>query len=166
LAQILQIRPAVEADVPAILALVRALAEYEDAPPGALSVTESSLEEALFQTRSVEVLLACLREEIVGYAMFFPNFSSWRGRRGLYLEDLFVRPEVRRQGIGRALFQEMARIARERNCVRMEWLVLDWNEPAIEFYRSLGATSLDTWTTFRLAGPALDALAETGAPKD
>lgn len=147
--------------MPAILALIRALAEYEGAPPGALSVTESYLEEALFQTRSVEVLLACLREEIAGYAMFFPNFSSWRGRRGLYLEDLFVRPEVRRQGIGRALFQEVARIALKRNCVRIEWLVLDGNQPAIEFYRSLGATSLDTWTTFRLAGPALDALAQT-----
>jgi GNAT superfamily N-acetyltransferase len=166
LAQVLQIRSAVEADVPAIIGLIHALAEYENAPPGAVSVTEAHLKEALFQTRAVEVLLARVGDEIAGYAMFFPNFSSWRGRRGLYLEDLFVRPEMRRQGIGRALLRELARIALERDCARVEWLVLDWNQPAIEFYRSLGATSLDTWTTFRLAGPALHALAETAAPKD
>jgi GNAT superfamily N-acetyltransferase len=98
--------------------------------------------------------------EAAGYALYFHNFSSWRGRRGLYLEDLFVRPELRRHGIGRALLREVARIAIERGCARMEWLVLDWNRAAIDFYRSLGAVPLEEWTTFRIAGPALQALAE------
>lgn len=156
----LKIRPAVAADVPAIVALIRALAAYEHAAPGAVSVTESQLRDALFTSPpAVEVLLACLGDEVAGYAMFFHNFSSWRGRRGIYLEDLFVRPEMRRCGIGIALLREVAQIALARNCVRIEWLVLDWNRPAIEFYRSLGAAPLEEWTTFRITGEALAALA-------
>src|SRR5579875_2803952 len=148
----LLVRPACEADLPEIWALIHALAEYEHAAPGAVPVTELDLREALFgPARAVEVLLACVGSQVAGYAMFFHNFSSWRGRREIYLEDLFVRPEMRRRGIGRALLREVARI---------EWLVLDWNEPAIPFYRSLGAASLNEWTTFRLAGEALEALAK------
>jgi GNAT superfamily N-acetyltransferase len=157
----LTIRPGVPADVPVMVQLIRALAQYEHAAPGAVSITEPLLHEALFSTpRAVEALVACLDSEIAGYALFFQNFSSWRGRRGIYLEDLFVRPEMQRQGIGRALLREVARIALERNCVRMEWLVLDGNQPAIDFYRSLGAAPLGEWTTFRIAGAPLEALAK------
>ena len=157
----LTIRPAVEADVPTILALIRALAAFEKAAPDAVPITETLLRESLFGTTpATEGLVARLYGEVAGYALYFHNFSSWRGRRGLYLEDLFVRPELRRRGIGRALLREVARIATERGCARMEWLVLDWNRPAIDFYRSLGAAPLEEWTTFRIAGPALRALAE------
>jgi len=158
----LSIRPAGEADVSAVLALIRALAEYEHAVPGALAITETLLREAMFGSpRAVEVLLAFVGEEIAGFAMFFHNFSSWRGRRGIFLEDLFVRLEMRRKGVGRALFAELARIALARNCARIEWLVLDWNQPAIDFYGSLGAAPLEEWTTFRIGSPALEALANT-----
>jgi GNAT superfamily N-acetyltransferase len=158
----LSIRPAGEADVPAVLALIHALAEYEHAGPGAVATTESLLREAMFGSpRAVEVLLALLGDEVAGFAMFFHNFSSWRGRRGIFLEDLFVRPEMRRHGVGRALLRELARIALARNCARIEWLVVDWNQQAIDFYRSLGAAPLEEWTTFRIGGAALEALAES-----
>lgn len=157
----LSIRPAGEADVPAVLGLIRALAEYEHAAPGALAISEGLLREAMFGSpRAVEVLVACVGEEIAGFAMFFHNFSSWRGRRGIFLEDLFVRPEMRRRGVGRALLAELARIALARNCARIEWLVVDWNQPAIDFYRSLGAAPLEEWTIFRIGGKALEALAQ------
>jgi len=157
----LSIRPAAEADVPAVLALILALADYEHAALGAVATNQALLREAMFGSpRAVEVLLASFGEEVASFAIFFHNFSSWRGRRGVYLEDLFVRPEVRRRGVGRALLRELARIALERNCARIEWLVLDWNQPAIDFYRSLGAAPLEEWTTFRIGGPALQALAE------
>lgn len=156
-----QIRPARAEDVGTLVSLIRALAEYEQAAPGALEITEALLGESLFgDSPSVEGLVACAEEGVTGYALFFENFSSWRGRRGLYLEDLFVRPEFRGQGIGKALLREVAQIAVRRRCARMEWLVLDWNHPAIGFYRSLGAQPLEEWTTFRLAGSALQALAE------
>ena len=142
------------------LALIRALAEYEHAAPRALAITETLLREAMFGSpRAVEVLLASVGEEIAGFAMFFHNFSSWRGRRGIFLEDLFVRPDMRRKGVGRALLAELARIALARNCARIEWLVLDWNQPAIDFDCSLGAAPLEEWTTFRIGGAALEALA-------
>ena len=158
----LSIRPAGEADVPAVLGLIRALAEYEHAAPGALAISEGLLREAMFGSpRAVEVLVACVGEEIAGFAMFFHNFSSWRGRRGIFLEDLFVHPEMRRRGVGRALLAELARIAVARNCARIEWLVVDWNQPAIDFYRSLGAAPLEEWTTFRIGGKALEALAQS-----
>ena len=146
-----RIRPAVAADVAAIVALIRALAEYEKAAPGALSLTEEGLHDALFGSHpAVEALVATGGETLIGYALYFHNFSSWRGRRGLFLEDLFVLPEWRRHGLGRALFAELTRIARERGCARMEWIVLDWNTPAIRFYRSRGAEPLDGWTVYRL----------------
>lgn len=145
------IRPAVAADVPAIVALIRALADYEKAAPGAVSLTDDLLRDALFGPRpAVEGLVAAQDNELIGYALFFHNFSSWRGKRGLFLEDLFVRPERRGQGIGKALLAEVIRIARERGCARLEWIVLDWNQPAIDFYKSQGAEPLDGWTIWRL----------------
>lgn len=156
----LQIRRATEADLPDILSMIRALAEYENAAPGAVSATESQLRESLFGAHPVaEVLIALMGDAVAGWALFFHNFSTWRGRRGLYLEDLFVWPEMRRRGIGKALLGELSRIAIERGCPRLDWMVLDWNQPAIEFYKSLGAVALEEWTTFRLGEAALRALA-------
>ncbi len=145
-----QLRAAVLSDVPVIVALIRDLAEYEKAAPGALSLTEDLLREALFGPHpAVEAVVATLGEGVAGYALFFHNFSSWRGKRGLFLEDLYVRPELRGQGIGKALFTEVTRIAADRNCGRVEWIVLDWNQTAIDFYHSQGAAPLDGWTVFR-----------------
>ena len=150
-----RIRPATAADVSGIVSLIRALAEYEKAAPGALSLTEAGLHDALFGPHpAIEALAATAGDTLIGYALYFHNFSSWRGRRGLFLEDLFVVPEWRRRGLGRALFAELMRIARERGCSRMEWIVLDWNAPAIRFYESLGARPLNGWTIFRLDVPS------------
>jgi len=154
------IRPAGEGDVPVILALIRGLAEYEKARPEDLPVDEAALRESLFGAQpAAEVLLADVEGETAGFALFFHNFSTWQGRRGLYLEDLFVRPEMRGRGIGQALLRELARIAADRGCARMEWAVLDWNTPAIDFYASLGAVPMDEWTVFRLTAPAIARLA-------
>ena len=147
------IRPAVEADVPVILDLIRGLAEYERAPEQVVC-DEARLRESLFGLKpDAEVLLACIGSEPAGFAVFFHNYSTWQGRRGIYLEDLFVRPELRGKGIGKALLQAIAAIARDRDCARVEWSVLDWNQPAIDFYRSLGAVPKDEWTVFRLTLP-------------
>lgn len=157
-----QIRPANERDVPLILAFIRELAEYEKLRHEAV-VTEADLEETLFGVRRhAEVVFAEVEGEAVGFALFFHNYSTFLGRPGLYLEDLYVRPEMRGQGIGRRLFVHLAQLARERKCGRMEWAVLDWNEPAIGFYRALGARPMDEWTVFRLTGTALDELAAEG----
>lgn len=146
----LQIRAAVPADVPVIVGLIRDLAEYEKAAPAALSLTEDLLRDALFGSRpAVEGLVAAQGAEVAGYALFFHNFSSWRGKRGVFLEDLYVRPERRGQGIGKALFNEVTRVAVDRGCARVEWIVLDWNESAIDFYNSQGAAPLTGWTIFR-----------------
>ena len=148
------VRPAREADVPVIVSLIRALAEYEKAAPGAVSLTDDLLRDALFGAHpSVEGLIAETAGSLAGYALFFHNFSSWRGRRGLYLEDLFVRPELRGRGVGKALMQELSRIAAARGCARIEWVVIDWNSPAIGFYKSLGAEPIDGWTLYRLSLP-------------
>jgi len=156
----LEIRRATEADLPDILAMIRALAEYEKAAPGAVPVTEALLRESLFGAHpGAEVLIASSGGAVAGFALFFHNFSTWRGRRGIFLEDLFVFPKFRRSGIGKALLRELARIAVSRGCARLEWLVLDWNRPAIDFYHSLGAEPLQEWTTFRLQDEALRALA-------
>jgi len=155
-----EVRTTTEADVPVILQLIRDLATYERAPD-AVVATEMGLREVLFgPTRSAEVLLALEKAEPVGFALYFSNFSTWLGRPGLYLEDLFVRPEKRGKGYGRALLIRLAQIARERRCGRMEWAVLDWNEPAIQFYRKLGATPMDEWTVFRLTEDGIAKLAE------
>jgi GNAT superfamily N-acetyltransferase len=157
----IHIRPGVEEDIPVILALIQALAEYEKARPEEVPVDQAVLRESLFGTRpAAEVLLAEVNGEAAGFALFFHNFSTWQGRRGLYLEDLFVPPTLRGLGIGKALLCELARIAIERGCARMEWAVLDWNTPAIDFYKSLGAVPMDEWTIFRLTAAAIGRLAE------
>src|ERR1051326_3544452 len=154
-----EIRPAHVDDVPIILELIRDLATYERAPDEVVA-TEEQLNDVLFGDRRVaEVLLAFEGELPVGFAVYFYNFSTWLGRAGLYLEDLFVNPEKRGKGYGRALLIELAKIARDRGCGRMEWAVLDWNEPAIKFYRSLGAKPMHEWTVFRLAGEEIGKLA-------
>src|SRR5450755_1122415 len=156
----LVIRPAAIVDLPVILQLIRELAEYERAPNDVVA-TEEGLREVLFGTRpSAEVLLALAGNQPVGFAVFFHNFSTWLGRPGLYLEDLFVRPAERGKGYGRALLVDLAKIARERGCGRMEWAVLNWNEPAIEFYRKLGAKPMDEWTVFRLTRDGITKLAQ------
>lgn len=153
------IRPATEADVPLVLAFIRGLADYERLSH-LVSATEETLRESLFGLRAgAEVLLAFDAHTPVGFAVFFHNFSTFLGRRGLWLEDIYVPPEHRRKGYGRALLLHVARIAHERDCGRFEWAALDWNAPAIEFYRSLGAVSLDDWTIFRVTGEALERMA-------
>src|SRR6478752_5682001 len=150
-----QIRPARLDEVPIILQLIRDLATYERAPDDVVA-TEEQLVEVLFGQRPVaEVLLAYEGESPVGFAVYFYNFSTRLGRPGLYLEDLFVKPEKRGKGYGRALLESLAQIAHERGCGRMEWAVLDWNEPAIQFYRKLGAQPMDEWTVFRLTGEGI-----------
>jgi GNAT superfamily N-acetyltransferase len=156
-----EIRPAQVSDVPVILELIRDLATYERAPEEVVA-TEEQLINVLFCERPVaEVLLAFERETPVGFALYFYNFSTWLGRAGLYLEDLFVKPEKRGRGYGRALLVELAKIARDRSCGRMEWAVLNWNEPAIKFYRALGAKPMNEWTVFRLTAEEIAKLAST-----
>ncbi|MCL6644714.1 MAG: GNAT family N-acetyltransferase [Dehalococcoidia bacterium] len=145
-----------------IIELIRALAEYER-EPAAVRLERERLGGYLFGTpRYAEVLLAEDEDGVQGFALFFHSFSTWEGRPGIYLEDLFVRPEARGRGYGRALLARLAALALERDCARLEWAVLDWNEPAIGFYRSLGAVAMDEWTTYRLTGEALARLADAG----
>ena len=155
------IRPATIVDVPIVLQLIRDLATYERAP-SEVAATEEQLVDVLFGERPVaEVLLAFEDEMPIGFAVFFHNFSTWLGRPGLYLEDLFVKPEARGKGYGRALLIHLAKIARDRGCGRMEWAVLNWNGPAIQFYRKLGAKPMDEWTVFRLTTDGIAKLAES-----
>jgi GNAT superfamily N-acetyltransferase len=156
------IRPATENDVPVVLDLIRQLAEYERLRDEAVA-TEADLCAGLFGPNAVaEALLAYVADEPVGFALFFHNFSTFVGRRGLYLEDLFVKPQWRGRGYGRRLLVRLAQIAVERGCGRMEWSVLDWNELALRVYRAAGALPLDEWTVHRLAGDALKRLASEG----
>src|SRR5215469_8411547 len=156
------VRPATEAEVPLILEFVRELARYERLEEQVVASAEG-LHKALFGPRPyAEVALVCVDSEPVGFALFFHNFSTFLGRPGIYLEDLFVRPQFRGRGCGRRVLQWLAMLAVERGCGRLEWAVLDWNAPSIGFYRSLGAVALDEWTVFRLTGPALEALARNG----
>ena len=155
------IRQATERDVPLIASFIRQLAEYERLSDEAV-MTDEMLRTNLFGARRfAEVLLGYEGDKPVGFALFFHNFSTFRGQPGLYLEDLFVVPEKRGKGYGRALLIELARIARERKCGRFEWSVLDWNEPAIRFYKNLGAVPMDQWTIFRVEGESLERLANT-----
>ena len=155
----LTVRPATEHEVPEVLRFIRELAVYERLEHEVV-VTEAALRAALFGPRPyAEVVFACLDGTPVGFALFFHNFSTFVGKPGIYLEDLFVRPEARGQGVGRNLLAWLARTALERGCGRLDWAVLDWNEPSIGFYRSLGAVALDEWTTMRLSGAALERLA-------
>ncbi len=154
-----KIRPARVEDVPIILQLIRDLATYERAPDDVVA-TEELLVDVLFGEKpAAEVLLAFEEKSPVGFGVYFYNFSTWLGRPGLYLEDLFVRPDKRGKGYGRALLVELAKIARDRGCGRMEWAVLDWNKPAIEFYRALGAKPMNEWTVFRLTRDEIARLA-------
>ncbi len=155
----LTIERATEQDIPAIVRLVRRLAEYEKLAHAMVS-TDDDFRKALFgPQRSVEALMAFADDAAVGFALYFYNFSTFLGKRGIYLEDLFVEPEYRGQGIGKALLQRLARIGKEEDCARMEWSVLTWNQPSIDFYHRLGAVTLDDWRTFRVTGAALDRLA-------
>ncbi len=157
------LRSARETDLDAIIALIRGLAEYEQEPE-AVQLDREELHQHLFgPAPAAEVILAETDDgEVAGFALYFQNFSTWTGKPGLYLEDLFVRPEFRRHGFGKALLVELARTCIERGYGRFEWSVLDWNEPAIAFYRSLGAVAMDEWTVYRVTGEALRRLAAGG----
>jgi GNAT superfamily N-acetyltransferase len=156
------IRQATPDDVPLVLQFIRDLAIYEHLEHQ-VSACEAQLREALFgERRYAEVVFACSGAEPLGFALFFHNFSTFKGQPGIYLEDLFVRPEARGRGVGKQLLAYLARTAVERRCARLEWAVLDWNEPSIGFYRSLGAVPMDEWTVFRLTGEALTSLAGSG----
>lgn len=152
------IRFAAREDVPTILGFIRALAAYEKMEDQVIA-DETLLETWIFEKRKAEVLLAFEGDTPVGFALFFHNFSTWLGRAGIYLEDLFVLPEYRGRGYGKLLLKRLARIAVQRGCGRLEWACLDWNEPSIAFYKSVGATALDEWTTYRVTGDALLSLA-------
>jgi GNAT superfamily N-acetyltransferase len=146
-------------DVPLILTFIRELADYER-EPDAVQADEAMLAANLFGAQpGAEVVIAEADGQPAGFALFFHNFSTWLGRRGLYLEDLFVRPQFRGRGVGQVLMAYLARLAVERDCGRFEWAVLDWNTPAIDFYRRLGAAGMDEWTVQRVTGEALHALA-------
>src|SRR5262249_5179023 len=142
------IRPAAPADVPLILRLVRELADYER-EPNAVIATEPMLQHALFTECAAEAVIAELDGTPAGFALFFHNFSTWTGRKSLYLEDLYVPPQARGAGVGKALLCHLAGIALDRDCARFEWSVLDWNQPAIDFYRAMGAEPMDEWTVQR-----------------
>jgi GNAT superfamily N-acetyltransferase len=155
----LTIRPAAEHEVPEVLKFIRELAVYERLEHEVVA-SEAALRAALFGQRPyAEVAFACLDGAPVGFALFFHSFSTFVGKPGIYLEDLFVRPEARGRGIGRSLLAWLARTALERGCARLDWAVLDWNEPAIGFYHKLGAVAQDEWTTMRVDGAALERLA-------
>lgn len=153
------IRLATARDVPLILQFIKGLAEYEKLTPE-VTATEDLLRETLFGSRQVaEVIIGEYRGEPVGFALFFHTYSTFLARPGIYLEDLFVKPEMRGRGFGRVLLAYLAKLAHERKCGRVEWSVLDWNDPSIQFYRTLGATAMDEWTMYRLTGAALTNLA-------
>ncbi len=156
----MSIRPASAADLPLIAQFIRDLADYERLAHE-VRFDEAVLGDRLFGARPyAEVLIGEIDGSPQGFALFFHNFSTFEGRPGVYLEDLFVRPEARGSGLGKALLAALAQIAIQRDCARLEWWVLDWNDPAISFYKKLGAKPMDEWTTFRVDGDALDTLAQ------
>ena len=156
------IRPAVESDVPLLLEFIRGLADYERLSHQ-VTASEETLCESLFaRAPAAEALIGCVDGAPAGFAVFFHNFSTFLGRRGLYLEDLFVKPEFRGRGLGSALFRHVARLAVGRACGRFEWAVLDWNQPAINFYQKLGATVMPDWRICRLPGDALRRIGGAG----
>lgn len=155
------IRPATEADVPDLIQLIKELAEYEK-EPDAVKITEDRLAELLFgPDPQVFALVAEVDQRVAGTAIYFLNFSTWEGKLGIYLEDLYIRPNSRGSGLGKALLQSLAAIAVARDYARFEWAVLTWNQPAIDFYRGLGAVPMEEWRVYRLSGDAL-ARAATG----
>jgi GNAT superfamily N-acetyltransferase len=159
----IRIEPATPADVPTILQLVRELAQFERLLHE-VTATEAQLREELFGPKPrAEVVMARIGEEVAGFALYFHNFSTFLGKAGLYLEDLYVREKFRGHGCGAALLQYLARLAVERRCGRFEWWVLNWNQRAIDFYKSLGAVAMDEWTVYRVTGDALTRLANRNA---
>lgn len=152
-------RFAAEADVKLILQFVRELAEYEKMLPEVVA-TEELLREWIFEKKKAEVIFALADGQEVGFALFFHNFSTFLGRAGIYLEDLYVKPEYRGRGYGKGLLKQLAKIAVERGCGRLEWWCLDWNQPSIDFYLSMGAEPMKDWTVYRIAGKTLMDLAE------
>jgi GNAT superfamily N-acetyltransferase len=156
----LNLRFATEKDVPLILAFIKQLAEYERMSSEVVA-NEVTLKKWVFDQKIAEVLFAEVGNETVGFALFFHNFSTFVGKAGIYLEDLFVKKEHRGKGYGKALFQKIAQIAVERNCGRFEWACLDWNQPSIDFYLAMGAVPMKDWTIYRLSGEALSTLAES-----
>lgn len=155
-----EIRQATASDAPVILSFIKKLAVYEKLA-SEVTATEEILRETLFgQRRYAEVIIGYHRGEPVGFALFFHNYSTFLGKPGIYLEDLFVDEQHRGKGFGKALLVHLARLTKQRNCGRLEWSVLDWNEPSINFYKALGARPMDDWTVFRVTGEALDKLAD------
>jgi GNAT superfamily N-acetyltransferase len=162
----LKIEPATESDLPAIVRLVRQLARYEKLEH-AMVASQDDFRQALFgDERHAHALMAFADDAPVGFALYFYNFSTFVGRRGIYLEDIFVEPEHRGRGIGSGLLKRLAKIAKEQNCGRLEWSVLTWNQPSIDFYHRLGAVTLDDWRIFRLHGEPLERLAAAAIGKD
>jgi GNAT superfamily N-acetyltransferase len=154
-----QVKSATESEVPVIFSFIKKLAEYERLS-SEVAATEELLRETLFgQRRTAEVAIGYLETKAVGFVLFFHNYSTFLGKPGLYIEDLFVDEDYRRHGYGRALLLHVARLAKERGCGRLEWAVLDWNQPAIGFYKKLGALPMSEWTVFRVTGKSLDELA-------
>lgn len=154
------IKKGTKADLPLVLTLIKELAEYEKLSDEVVA-TEESLEKYLFgEQQTAEVVIGYFQDKAVGFALFFHNFSTFLGRHGLYLEDLYVRPEWRGKGYGKALLTYLAMLANQRDCGRMEWAVLNWNKPAIRFYKSLNAKPMEEWTVYRLSGEALKAYDE------
>jgi GNAT superfamily N-acetyltransferase len=155
----LQIRAATPDDIPQILAFIRELADYEKEPASAIATDEDLLRDGFTEPVRFHCLMADWNNQPAGFALYFYNYSTWRGHAGIYLEDLFVRPAFRGKGIGKALLASVAAIAVAEGCPRLEWAVLNWNTPAIDFYRSVGALPMSEWTTMRLSGDALASLA-------
>ena len=151
-------RFATEQDCALILSFIRQLAAYEHMSNQVVA-TEELLREWIFEKRKAEVLFVCDGDHEVGFALFFHNFSTFLGRAGIYLEDLFVLPEYRNKGYGKGLLKKLAQITVERGCGRLEWSCLDWNKPSIDFYLSLGAVPMDEWTTYRLTGKTMEEMA-------
>lgn len=155
----LKIRETTEEDCSLILSLIKEIAEYEKMSDQVVA-TEESLKESIFENKRAEVVILELNGEAVGYALYFYNYSTFIGKSGLYLEDIFIKKEVRGKGIGKEVFKFLVKIAKEEGCKRMEWSCLDWNEPSIKFYKSLGAVPMDEWTVYRLTEKEINKLSE------
>jgi GNAT superfamily N-acetyltransferase len=158
------IRPATPDDIPEILAFIRELADYEREPQSAIATHEDLLRDGFGPEKRFHCLIAEWESQPAGFALYFYNYSTWRGHAGIYLEDLFVRPHFRGKGIGKSLLSAVAAIAHAEGCPRLEWAVLDWNQPAIDFYNALGATPMSEWTTMRVSGQTLAQLAQSTRP--
>ena len=155
----LSFRPAVPGDEGKILYFINALADYEKAEPGSVEATEELLRDQLFEKERAHVYFICENEKEVGFFMYFFNFSTWVDRSGFYLEDLFIEPEYRKKGYGKAAFRKMAEIALENGCKRMDWVCLNWNQPSIDFYEGIGAVAQREWILFRASGDAIGKIA-------